>query len=44
MGFSDRRKGFMAIAVQEAPAGIGERPMIVNNFTINIATVNGSGS
>jgi 2-oxoglutarate ferredoxin oxidoreductase subunit alpha len=34
----------MTIAVQEAPAGIGERPMIVNDFTINIATVNGSGS
>ena len=34
----------MTIAVQEAPAEIGERPMIVNNFSINIATVNGSGS
>lgn len=34
----------MTIAVQEVPAGIGERPLIVNDFTINIATVNGSGS
>ena len=34
----------MTIAVQEAPAGISERPMIVNDFTLNIATVNGSGS
>jgi 2-oxoglutarate/2-oxoacid ferredoxin oxidoreductase subunit alpha len=34
----------MTIAVQEVPAGISERPMIVNDFTINIATINGSGS
>ncbi len=34
----------MTIAVQEAQAGLGERPLVANDFTINIATVNGSGS
>ena len=34
----------MAIGVQEAPSGITERPAIINDFSINIATVNGSGS
>jgi 2-oxoglutarate/2-oxoacid ferredoxin oxidoreductase subunit alpha len=34
----------MTIAVQEAPAEANQRPVVVNDFTLNIATVNGSGS
>ena len=34
----------MSIALQEAPSKPAERPQVVNDFTINIATVNGSGS
>src|SRR5512138_3609940 len=34
----------MAIEVQEAPSGVADRPRVVNNFSINIATINGSGS
>src|SRR3974390_2629492 len=34
----------MTIGVQEAPEGVIERPTVVNNFSINIATINGSGS
>lgn len=34
----------MSIALQEAPSKSVERPEVVNDFTINIATVNGSGS
>jgi 2-oxoglutarate/2-oxoacid ferredoxin oxidoreductase subunit alpha len=34
----------MNSVVREVPAGILSGPLIVNNFTLNIATVNGSGS
>jgi 2-oxoglutarate ferredoxin oxidoreductase subunit alpha len=34
----------MSVAVQEAPSVTVRRPDIVNDFTINIATANGSGS
>src|SRR5512135_1287207 len=34
----------MAIGLQEAPSGVVERPTVVNDFSINIATINGSGS
>ncbi|HEX9117160.1 MAG TPA: 2-oxoacid:acceptor oxidoreductase subunit alpha [Anaerolineae bacterium] len=34
----------MVIGLQETPAGVAERPVVVNNFSINIATINGSGS
>src|SRR5512135_1759200 len=34
----------MAIGLQDVPAGVVERPQIINNFSINIATINGSGS
>lgn len=34
----------MSIAVQEAPMPVAKRPEIVNNFSLNIATINGSGS
>lgn len=34
----------MTIAVQEAPMPVANRPEVVNNFSLNIATINGSGS
>src|SRR5512138_25837 len=34
----------MTLGVQEAPSDVTERPTIVNDFSINIATINGSGS
>jgi 2-oxoglutarate/2-oxoacid ferredoxin oxidoreductase subunit alpha len=34
----------MAIELQEAPSGVMDHPTVVNNFSINIATINGSGS
>jgi 2-oxoglutarate ferredoxin oxidoreductase subunit alpha len=34
----------MSVSVQEAPSGVEKRPDIVNNFSLNIATINGSGS
>src|SRR5512135_3306003 len=34
----------MAIGLQDVPAGVVERPQIINDFSINIATINGSGS
>jgi 2-oxoglutarate ferredoxin oxidoreductase subunit alpha len=34
----------MSIALQEAPANLKERTPVVNNFALNIATINGSGS
>ncbi len=34
----------MSSTQQEAPLGAGPRPEIVNNFSLNIATINGSGS
>lgn len=34
----------MSIALQEAPTPVQGRPAIINDFAINIATLNGSGS
>lgn len=34
----------MSIAVQEAPTPVAKRPEVINNFSLNIATINGSGS
>jgi 2-oxoglutarate ferredoxin oxidoreductase subunit alpha len=34
----------MSIAPKEAPSAAGERREVVNNFSLNIATINGSGS
>jgi 2-oxoglutarate/2-oxoacid ferredoxin oxidoreductase subunit alpha len=34
----------MTVGLQEVPEGVVERPTVVNNFSINIATINGSGS
>jgi 2-oxoglutarate/2-oxoacid ferredoxin oxidoreductase subunit alpha len=34
----------MTIAIQEAPMPVAKRPEVVNNFSLNIATINGSGS
>ncbi|MCU0508698.1 MAG: 2-oxoacid:acceptor oxidoreductase subunit alpha [Anaerolineae bacterium] len=34
----------MTIAVQEAAMPVANRPEVVNNFSLNIATINGSGS
>ena len=34
----------MSIAVQEAPMPVADRPEVINNFSLNIATINGSGS
>ncbi|MCX6028956.1 MAG: 2-oxoacid:acceptor oxidoreductase subunit alpha [Chloroflexi bacterium] len=34
----------MGIALQEAPATTAERREVINDFSINIATINGSGS
>ena len=34
----------MTIALQEAPANMKEQGVVVNDFSINIATINGSGS
>ncbi len=38
------RSSSMSIALQEAPSAAAERREVVNNFSLNIATINGSGS